>query len=652
MQFVPTETGPDNKESMAKMPGAESTDMDEKISWAKQATGKTTHAPIQSTTINLVENLQKPAEGEADVWFMRWNTLSSSLPLVAGSLGPVSNLFSIVAIVEPWGVTLDKFKHVTETFHEDGWIIALNAISLAFGVTANTFLLMNFAGRVRYNVSQAITISAFFIASFILTALLAVRSDQLEQISDSVFSQGYWSGAITAVLYFICAVVLTWNEIGHLMGLYPASFILSASQRSLMLQILCLTVWLAAGSGVFARVLQYSYADALYYCDVTILTIGLGDLHPWRDLGRALCLPYALVGVLITGLTVTSFRSLVILTTREKQTINRVDRLRIQHLQKLESVKIKRTGKESFQIMRDIHKRALKKDLRMMLLVCTFMFCIFWLIGALIFAKLESWTYFHGVYFSSLCLLTIGYGDFVPQAQATKPLFVIWSLIAIPLMTIFISSLGETIIAGVMSVTEKLGNITLKNVGTYAQPDFGGIVLRRLTNDLEGGGNRNGKTAEPRSSMSDLRSERNEIGYDDLIDDLDDDATKELDLIESIQQLLKDVRQNPHKKYSFDEWAKLSQALDKEFDWLGPNSPIRFPVDEPALFLRLYWTSLKEHLRQQRIASSRRTSMVVGKSQSNSLTDEEEEEDGSIEIDLSGDEIDSHSGRQHVTVEI
>ena len=65
-------------------------------------------------------------------------------------------------------------------------------------------------------------------------------------------------------------------------------------------------IWLAGGAGVFTAAEDWSYSNALYYCDVTILTIGFGDLTPHNNVGRGLVIPYALGGVLILGLMVSS----------------------------------------------------------------------------------------------------------------------------------------------------------------------------------------------------------------------------------------------------------------------------------------------------------------------------------------------------------
>jgi voltage-gated potassium channel len=46
-----------------------------------------------------------------------------------------------------------------------------------------------------------------------------------------------------------------------------------------------------------------SYGGALYYCGVTALTIGYGDIVPTTGIGRFAAVLLGMLGVLVTGLT-------------------------------------------------------------------------------------------------------------------------------------------------------------------------------------------------------------------------------------------------------------------------------------------------------------------------------------------------------------
>lgn len=94
--------------------------------------------------------------------------------------------------------------------------------------------------------------------------------------------QAFWYGVISSILYFSCGTILLVNLLGYLRGHYTRRFLLNAAQRTLILQSFLFFTWMAGGAGVFQAVQnkdvpaskRWSYSDALYFCDVTILTIG------------------------------------------------------------------------------------------------------------------------------------------------------------------------------------------------------------------------------------------------------------------------------------------------------------------------------------------------------------------------------------------
>ena len=90
---------------------------------------------------------------------------------------------------------------------------------------------------------------------------------------------------------------------------------------------------------------------------------------------------------------------------------------------------------------------------------------ILWFVGAVAFWKSETnsvdgqpWSYFESLYFTFVAQLTIGYGDFEPQTNASKPAFVFWSLIALPTLTVLIGAIGDVVSGFVNWYTEWIGN--------------------------------------------------------------------------------------------------------------------------------------------------------------------------------------------------
>lgn len=55
----------------------------------------------------------------------------------------------------------------------------------------------------------------------------------------------------------------------------------------------------------------------------------------------------------------------------------------------------------------------------------------------------------------------VGYGDITPASNAGKAFFVIWSLLAVPSLTILISNMGDTIVKWFTDVTELVARLTV-----------------------------------------------------------------------------------------------------------------------------------------------------------------------------------------------
>ena len=121
-----------------------------------------------------------------------------------------------------------------------------------------------------------------------------------------------------------------------------------------MLQTMSFVTYLLLGALIFNTIEGWGYMNAVFWADVTLLTIGLGDFSPKTNLGRGLLFPYAIGGVLIVGLVVGSIRSLIlergkqkisarILEKRRKNAVHNVDARR-------ETIQISMFAKADFAV--------------------------------------------------------------------------------------------------------------------------------------------------------------------------------------------------------------------------------------------------------------------------------------------------------------
>lgn len=110
---------------------------------------------------------------EQDWWFA-----STAIPLLAATLGPLANVFSIAALVTYWRMCLivgisDLGPHAAaqcstggplgpevagQPYEDPRWCYWLNVASLILGFVGNFFLLCNFTGRIRYIIALPVTI--------------------------------------------------------------------------------------------------------------------------------------------------------------------------------------------------------------------------------------------------------------------------------------------------------------------------------------------------------------------------------------------------------------------------------------------------------------------------------------------------------------
>ena len=149
---------------------------------------------------------------------------------------------------------------------------------------------------------------------------------------EQTYSQGFWHAVIAAVLYLTSSMLLMVNMLGYFLGHYPQHFELSEEQRNLILQTMMFFFWLAGGGAVFAKVCGWAYVDALYFCDVTILTVGFGDFAAPNDVGRGLVFPFSVGGIIILGLMVSSIRKFAKEIGHDKVVKHHVERRRVNTL--------------------------------------------------------------------------------------------------------------------------------------------------------------------------------------------------------------------------------------------------------------------------------------------------------------------------------
>ncbi|KAK1778543.1 hypothetical protein QBC45DRAFT_162086 [Copromyces sp. CBS 386.78] len=92
-------------------------------------------------------------------------------------------------------------------------------------------------------------------------------------------------------------------------------------------------------------------------------------------------------------------------------------------------------------------------------------FSILWGFGAAVFmlteARISNLSYFDSMYFCWVWLLTIGYGDITPKSNIGKPFFIVWSLIAVPIVTVLFQEMSSTVVSAVNRGAFKVADWTI-----------------------------------------------------------------------------------------------------------------------------------------------------------------------------------------------
>lgn len=579
---------------------------------------------VLTAPIGAISNLTvRPGEPH----FLWWYSISTYFPLLSACVGPLSNCISIVALIEHWRQDRTSLNLVPDPPR----VLALNALSLGLGIIGNMSLLMNFSGTVKYLVTQVISIICWFLASVILMAALLVANKNFTGSNPRYTrTEGFWFAAFTCFFYFVCATLMSINYVGYRLKMYPPVFNLDNKQRLLMFYTVFLSFWLVIGAVVVDKLLDVTnYGSSLYFCVVSILTVGLGDVLPITAGCKVFVLAWSFIGLLTLGLVIAMVRQVTLHSAGPTIFWHHIEIARQNALQAARSKNLDLAPEDAFMEMRLIRKKARSHQTTMSLILVLFVFFVFWLVGACIFHYIEGWSYFNSVYFCFLCFITIGYGDFAPKQPLGRVFFVSWGISAVPLMTVLISNLGDKL----YDFGEKISDYTWKwfRIDSYRHlrekhdkevapidEDMDGGIVRQLEEEevLE---------EEDMDLIVETLKSHSRKDYDPdtpinavkLSHDLKSHVTQrkktfqKLRLsLELLKPIIEDSVGDPSKRYSHDEWkkvldtvaapppntdgmsAKVKQEVQDRarYYWLSERSPLRLPIMEPNyMILKLFF---------------------------------------------------------------
>jgi potassium channel subfamily K len=303
--------------------------------------------------------------------------------------------------------------------------------------------------------------------------------------------------------------------------------------------------------------------------------------------------------------------------------------------------------KERFEAMREIQKRAQIWRNWYRLTVTLSIFAIFWCLGAVFFWQAEKstvgMTYWQAIYFCWVSLLSIGYGDFSPKSGAGRCFFVIWSVIAVPTMTILASDLTTTVVSVFNNASIALADFTvLPQSGMWRDlmdryPHVFFNLPTRISKNIEARSAKNaeaeqaekGSDADRSGSTSDTKDEQYAAGqvkpdFEGIVAQREADTAKAPDATALVRQLALAIRRTAHdltkedpREYTYEEWVEFTRLirfsavggvaealLDEEedgmveWDWIGEDSPMMAQQTESEFVHDRLCESLVRYLRK------------------------------------------------------
>mmetsp|Transcript_47171 Transcript_47171/g.86580 ORF Transcript_47171/g.86580 Transcript_47171/m.86580 type:complete len:452 (+) Transcript_47171:118-1473(+) len=203
-----------------------------------------------------------------------------------------------------------------------------------------------------------------------------------------------------------------------------ASYRTRSQRRRVAITLTSGTIFLT-GSAFFAITSQgWTLQECCYFCAVTLTTVGFGDYIPF---GTQEELWLATVFILLA----TPFLPML---------LDALGSEAVQLWEDLLAFTVKRAvGTDIVTLVNG--KASIRTDLRRwvhMLLLGTLI-----LGGAVIFSWVESWTLLEGVYFASVTLTTVGYGDMCPSTPLSRGLAALYVLFCVPTAGSLVESLSN-----------------------------------------------------------------------------------------------------------------------------------------------------------------------------------------------------------------
>lgn len=310
-----------------------------------------------------------------------------------------------------------------------------------------------------------VTVIGWLASAIILFTLIGIevgRHRQAQGHQVFAYTQNFFASIISAGLYFLIAILLSIYVVCVKVAPLGQADRRKIECTTIVLRASVLAILLLGGAAIYSAIEGWSLMDALYFTDYTLLTIGIGNITPKTHLGRSLLFPYATLGIISLALFITAVSSFtdqmreLKLKWRLEKSRNRiytahslnniVDGPPTTERDQSQIASVRLVKGEEILKTRNVKSAFYRKRRWAELGLFLAAWFLLWLVSAAIFCQSEKedkWTYFVALYFTYTSLTTIGYGDYFPTSNFGKVFFILWSLLAIPILTNLVEAIGS-----------------------------------------------------------------------------------------------------------------------------------------------------------------------------------------------------------------
>ncbi|KAF8580266.1 voltage-gated potassium channel [Ramaria rubella] len=383
---------------------------------------------------------------QIDNLYLKIHTWATVAPLLSAVFAPFSTLFDIPALTEPWFIHFDPTilldPNKANEFPDRTASIVLSAIGLAFNIIANALLFVRFSANAHWW-RLATRMSLVFWISKVIIALVNVSVyGTIPQ--RAVRGEGFWCAIISLI---ICGII-TFLLIAHWVFEFRtakkgAQFTdeqleLRLAGRHFMINVTFFVVDVAALALLSSQVEHWTYLQGIYFSVVTFLLIGFGDFYPTHTVTRVLLFFFAIAGIAQLGNIVSMLVTFYNSRTEEKRAVSRAEYETKRQEEEERKPGVSPNIHKEIEFLHELGERQEARFRLQQLGTSLAWLMIFWLVGAVFFSHVEGWPYGTAMYFGYVTFLTLGYGDFAPITAAGRVVFVLYALIAVPVMASFV----------------------------------------------------------------------------------------------------------------------------------------------------------------------------------------------------------------------